>query len=89
MHQNHIFRSFAPDTSGRAYSTPPEPLVDGKVGLLPLPKNLTPSPLSALEPQTNSAFRASFHNSPSGLARPPFTGWNLDVKNVQIKIKKR
>jgi len=75
MHQNHIFRSFAPDPTVWAYSTAPDPLAGGKGGLLPLTKNITPSPLSArrVGPQT-SAFRASFHRAV--WLDPPITDWN-------------
>jgi len=55
-------RSFAPDPTGRAYSVHPCPWPrswwDG--GLLPIPKNSTPSPLLAVGAQA-SAVRALYH----------------------------
>ena len=69
--ENRIFRSFTPGPTGRAYSTPLDPLAVGRglaQALLPLPKNLNPSPLSAL---LVSDFSFSDLVSHSRLARLP------------------
>jgi len=65
MHQNNIFFwSFAPDLTGRAYSSPStNPLAGGEGvcwGMLPLPTNPVPCPLSALL-AVDFIFRASFY----------------------------
>jgi len=69
--ENRIFLSFTPGPTGRAYSTPLDPLAVGRglaQALLPLPKNLNPSPLSALPV---SDFSFSDLVSHSRLARLP------------------